>query len=178
MRHQPTIIALTGPNRVGKSTLANAIAEAAPTRVILESFAWPIHHTLGLMGFVRNEAAKDAPLPCLQSSYRDLAIALGEATREALGSDIYTRRIAERWDAMQRQDHKCLFVLDDLRKPDEAVMVHQRRGVVIELQREPAKYTGGLLDRRLSPLLIDASILALDPAETARHVLRMTGWLD
>ena len=59
MKHQPTIIALAGPNRVGKSTLAYALEAAAPTRVILESFAWPIHHTLGLMGFNRDEAAKE-----------------------------------------------------------------------------------------------------------------------
>lgn len=176
MKHQPTIIALAGPNRVGKSTLAYALEEAAPTRVILESFAWPIHHTLGLMGFSRDEAAKDAPLPGLRASYRDLAIALGEATREALGSDVYTRRVASRWDAMQRQDHRCLFVLDDLRTPDEAMMVHERRGVVIELQREPASYKGGMLDRRLSSTLIDATVPVLDPAETALHVLRLTGW--
>jgi hypothetical protein len=180
MKHRPHVIALAGPDRVGKSTTARVIVEQRPRHALVESFAWPIHETLSRMGLGPWRERKAEPILGIGKSYRDLCIALGQTQREILGQHIYTDRLREQIEGCRRQrDNDWLMVIDDLRQPSEAQMVHAQGGVVIELRRDGViKYSGHDLDQRLPPTLIDASIpLLSDPQEAAAHILRLTGWV-
>lgn len=178
MRQRPHVIALAGPNGVGKSTVAAAIAGMRADFTIVESFAYPIHETLARMGVGLFARPKDAIIEGCGKTYRELCIALGQTTREMLGQGVYADRVERRILEASRCGGDWLVVIDDLRQPSEAQMVHAMGGVVIELQRDTIQYSGGTLDRRLPPTLIDATVPAMpgDAAEAARHILRLTGW--
>lgn len=178
MKQRPHVIALAGPNGVGKSTVAAAIAGMRADLTIVESFAYPIHETLRRMGFgLYGGSSKEAPIEGCGKSYRELCIVLGQTTRELLGQGVYTDRVERRVIEASRCGGDWLVIIDDLRQPGEAEMVHGMGGVVIELQRDGVRYTGGTLDQRLPPTLVDATVPAWpgDAAEAARHILRLTG---
>lgn len=179
MRHRPNIIALAGPNAIGKSTTARVIVEQRPRHTVIDSFAWPIHETLARMGFGAWRGRRADPALFGGKSYRDMCIILGRTQRELLGQHIYTDRMRETIERCRRNgSNDWLIVIDDLRQPSEAQMVHAQGGVVIELQRDGVVYTDGELDQRLPPTLIDASVPMLGdgPEDVARHILRLTGW--
>jgi hypothetical protein len=47
----------------------------------------------------------------------------------------------------------------------------------VVVSRDGVAYTGGDLDSPIDPRLVDASVPLLDATETARHILRLTGWM-
>jgi GTPase SAR1 family protein len=181
MRQRPPIIALAGPDRVGKSTLANElIAELYypghsddSTRHYVDGFGRPLREAAHLL------------CPCEPKSegWRNWMRDAGEKARELRGQsvliDLLEHRVSCQFDkpasSWSYRDNVC--VIDDLRTDDEAKWVHAHRGVVIELQRDGVTYSGHSLDSRLHPTLIDAVVPVGDKTETARHILGLTGWL-
>lgn len=165
MRQRPQIIALTGPDGVGKSTLARAIIAAAPPPIVcggVASFAAPIHELAGSL----------CPHDKADPRGREWMRRCGRSLRAIFGRDLLVDRL---WDSLDPAAH--LHVIDDLRTDDEAWWVHSMRGVVVMLRRDGVEYSGGDLDSAIDPRLVDASVPLLDPTETARHILRLTGWL-
>jgi len=179
MRQRPPIIALAGPDRVGKSTLAEEIAFRV---CIAREYA---HAPVDGFGRPLREAAH---LLCASEQksegWREWMREAGERARALHGHDVLMLLLAERFaeefgedNWFSRSNHEFLAIIDDLRTANEAEWVHARRGVVVELQRDGVTYSGHSLDSRLHPTLIDAVVPVGDPTETARHILRLTGWL-
>jgi cytidylate kinase len=165
MRQRPSIIALAGPDGVGKSTLAKAIHTVASDTVVsggVVSFAAPIHELASAL----------SPHDKSDPRGREWMRRCGRALRSLFGRDVLIDAACSR---MAPEAH--LHVIDDLRTDDEAWCVHSMRGVVVAVSRDGVAYTGGDLDSPIDARLVDASVPLLDPTETARHILRLTGWL-
>jgi hypothetical protein len=161
MRQRPPIIALAGPDRVGKTTTAEGIA--AHSHMVIDGFGRPLREAAHLL------------CPCEPKSelWRDWMRDAGERARDLRGESVLIGLLDDR----RRRGNWPGVIIDDLRTADEAKWVHANRGVVIELQRDGVTYSGHSLDSRLPPTLIDAVVPVGDATETARHILRMTGWL-
>ncbi len=175
MRQRPPIIALAGPDRVGKSTAANEIASAMRRHdflitVLIAGFGRPLREAARLL----------CEHPPKSEGWRDWMRAAGETARARHGEDVLISaleaNLRDRHDYDNWNGH--LAIIDDLRTDGEAKWVHANKGVVIELQRDGVAYSGHSLDSRLHPTLIDAVVPVGDPTETARHILRLTGWLE
>jgi hypothetical protein len=179
MRQRPPIIALAGPDRVGKSTLADILRHEAaliggmyhyaPGRVFVDGFGRPLREAAHLL--CQHEPKSEG--------WRDWMREAGNGARMLRGDSVLIDLLGDRLDDEDSQGEwtSRLAIIDDLRTADEAKWVHANRGVVIELQRDGVTYSGHSLDSRLHPTLIDAVVPVGDKAETARHILRLTGWL-
>jgi len=172
MRQRPPIIALAGPDGVGKSTVASAIVNAtwsghntpnpSPSAGIAR-FAQPLHDAAELLCEHDRKSQK----------WREWMRKAGESVRQKHGSHHMIDTLAGK----VRYSRALFWVIDDLRTIHEASWVHSDRGVVIELKRDGVDYSGHELDSRLPPTLIDAVIPVGDAKETAMHILEITGWV-
>jgi hypothetical protein len=165
IRWLPLIIALCGPDRVGKSGLARAIRDGVGPLAVcggIVSFASPIHEL----------ALALCPHDKADPRGREWMRRCGASLRTTFGRDVLINAAKSRMSPDAN-----LHIIDDLRTDDEARWVHSRGGWVVELQRDGVAYSGVELDARIDHTMIDATVPLLETGETARHILRLTGWL-
>lgn len=132
------LIGLTGKPRCGKTTLANELIAAKG--FVRFSFGQPMREMLGALmrfrGADEREIArwlhddKDLSCPWLggQTPRRGLQL-LGEEWANAYDPDIWVESVR---DALQRES---LVVVDDVRRPREAALLHELGGVVLRVER-------------------------------------------
>jgi len=138
-----TIIALTGPKGVGKTTIAREIESRHWTDRCILSFAEPLRRMMAQlipMPLMTDPKKKEEPLEWLGGkSPRQLLQSLGtDWGREMISETIWI-------DAMRRMIADQTFgtiIIDDCRFENEAQMVREMGGIVIGLEREGIAYTG------------------------------------
>jgi len=138
-----TIIALTGPKGVGKTSIAREIESRHWTDRCILSFAEPLRRMMAQlipMPLMTDPKKKEEPLEWLGGkSPRQLLQSLGtDWGREMISETIWI-------DAMRRMIADQTFgtiIIDDCRFENEAQMVREMGGIVIGLEREGIAYTG------------------------------------
>ena len=156
------IIGLAGPAGVGKSYLAQGLKSR--TRGEIFSFAANIKLGLYCMGLDVSYKDKEA-VAYKGKSTRKLLQSLGtDWGRNMVGPDIWVDLLMKRID----QDDAHLAIIDDVRFDNEADAIHERGGVVIELERPGIYYSEEhASETPLDPCLID---LTIDCTRTAAAV--------
>lgn len=120
------ILALAGPKGVGKSYLANQLADEFEASVI--SYADPIRDALKAIGVSFDCAKQEEQAPFKQSA-RFMAQTLGTEWGRCLISDsIWLDLLAERVNATGG-----LIIIDDVRFDNEARQVKHLGGIVVDL---------------------------------------------
>ena len=140
------IIALTGPKQVGKTTVANAIANYLDPFIHSQvvSFATPMRAMLLAMGIderhLNNPSLKETPIEGINKSARQLLQTLGtDWGRNMINDNIWL------W-AMQRQlkfaemGNAEYAIIDDCRFENEARCVKSLGGIIVRLKRVGFEY--------------------------------------
>jgi hypothetical protein len=164
---------------VGKSTVANAIAEAAEVETHIISFADPMRSMLQAMGVdishLHDQSLKEKKIEGIEKSARELM--------QTLGTDWGRNMISESiwlW-AMQRRIERAgkegagLVVIDDCRFDNEALWVSEQQGKVVRLARDGFEY-GSDNHESEQPIRfqhMDAMIDASDEEAAARVILKI-----
>jgi len=168
-----TIIALTGPKGVGKTSIAREIESRDWMDRCILSFADPLRRMIAQiipMSLMTDPKEKEVPLDWMGGkSPRQLLQSLGTDW----GRDMVSETI---WiDAMRRMISDQSFdviIIDDCRFENEAQMVRDMGGIVIGLEREGIAYTGEHQSEMpvQADAIIDASIIDL-AADSIEHLL-------
>ena len=168
-----TIIALTGPKGIGKTTIAREIESRDWMDRCILSFADPLRRMIAQiipMSLMTDPKEKEVPLDWMGGkSPRQLLQSLGTDW----GRDMVSETI---WiDAMRRMISDQSFdviIIDDCRFENEAQMVRDMGGIVIGLEREGIAYTGEHQSEMpvQADAIIDASIIDL-AADSIEHLL-------
>lgn len=154
-----TIIALTGPKTVGKSTIAHALADiintdGARTEARIYSFAQPMRdmlHALGVPAAAFSATEKEKPIDWIRASPRDLMLTLGtDWGRGCVGDHIWINALENkiRADAAiicPEHSHGApgehlVAIIDDCRFPNEAAWVQRSGGSIMRLERPGIVY--------------------------------------
>ena len=138
---KPIIIGLTGPRHCGKSTTANYLATSFNlTRV---SFATPIKQMLNALcpsyDFTdMTESQKNAPIAHIGCTPRYLMQTLGtDWGRNLIDKDIWLKIMANTLESLPLSNG---YVIDDIRFPNEAILVKSHGGFVFQLSRQGVEY--------------------------------------
>lgn len=126
------VLALSGHDGSGKTTLARVIAEQYGGQVV--SFAAPLKDDLIALGYDRDRILSKPTPPHLRALMR----AHGEASRAEMGVDYWVRR----WmlsAATARDQGARIVVVDDLRHVSELLSMWHLGGTVIGLLRPEAE---------------------------------------
>ena len=173
------IIALTGPKMVGKSTIANAIAEAAEVETHILSFADPMRSMLQAMGVdlshLRDQSLKEKPIEGIGKSARELMQKLGtDWGRNMISENIWLWAMQRRIERAGKEGAR-LVVIDDCRFDNEALWVNQQQGKVVRLARDGFEY-GSDNHESEQPIgfqHMDAMIDASDDEAAAKVILKI-----
>mgnify|MGYP005728019407 CR=1 FL=1 len=138
------VIALTGPKRVGKTTVANAISDNVDRVVQIMSFADPMRLMLQAIGvrsdLMLDQNMKETPIAGLGKSARQLLQTLGtEWGREMVAEDIWLWAMDKRVQ-QAKYDGAKIIIIDDCRFDNEAKWIEQQGGSVILLERAGYEY--------------------------------------
>jgi len=131
------LVALSGKARVGKDTLADYIC--SEYQGVSAAFAQPITATAKFMGFSDEEMyhRKERCNSVIGLSVRAFKQRFGESMRKEFGSTIFIRVLKARMDKiMMSPNPPKVFVISDLRFPDELQMVREWGGKIIRIQRD------------------------------------------
>lgn len=156
------IIGLAGPAGVGKSYLAQGLKSRTRGKV----FSLATNIKLGLYCMLNNVDYEDKEgLAYGGKTTRQLLQSLGtDWGRDMVGPDIWVDLLMQRID----QEDTHLAIIDDVRFDNEADAIHERGGVVIELNRPGIYYSEEhASETPLDPRLIDHT---LDCTRTALAV--------
>ena len=138
------ILALTGPKRVGKTTVANAIANNVDRQVEIMSFADPMRDMLRAMGvrsdYLLDQSMKETPIAGIGKSARQLLQTLGtEWGRGMVAEDIWLWAM-EKSVLQAKYNGAKIIVIDDCRFDNEAEWIDKMDGSVILLRRKGFEY--------------------------------------
>ncbi len=140
------IIALTGPKQVGKTTVANAIADFADpfihTRIL--SFASPMRAMLLAMGidekYMNNPSLKETPIDGIKKSARELLQTLGtDWGRNMVHENIWLWAIKKKLECAEKEGAE-FAIIDDCRFDNEAMFIKSLNGMVVRLKRKGYEY--------------------------------------
>jgi hypothetical protein len=137
------IIAFTGLAKSGKTTAANYI----PGVKIL-SFADPVKQ-IALKSF-NWDGVKD-------EKGRRLLQVIGTECGRAYDNDIWVKKMRELLD--KNTGHKGIIAIDDCRFDNEAVLVRELKGIVIEIHRPGCAPDGHASEQGVSQHLVDKHIM-------------------
>jgi len=173
------ILALTGPKMVGKSTVANAIADAADVPTHIMSFADPMRSMLLALGVdminLHDQSIKEKEIAGIGKSARQLMQTLGtDWGRNMVAQDIWLWSMQKRIEK-SKADGARLIVIDDCRFDNEALWVNQQKGKVVRLARDGFEY-GSDNHESEQPIRfkhMDAMIDASDEDAAARIILKI-----
>jgi hypothetical protein len=132
-----TIIALTGPAGVGKSTVAKALA-AGPARALdprpwrILSFAAPIKRMAAQILSPHELSKKDEPSSLLGITPRNILQTLGTEWGRNLHPKLWISLMI--WEILSEETP---VIIDDLRFPNEALAVLQLGGTVVKIVSRP-----------------------------------------
>lgn len=148
--HPPVLIGLYSPAQgMGKSTVAQLLLQRLPKgKTFLTSFANPIKQAgaafLEALGYEDHAATsaiydrKDDPLPEWEEFCgRDVLEMIGEGARAKFGGDVWVNALFEQADYWRGK--KRNVIIDDVRRPNEAVAVLLRGGHLICIEG-PVRY--------------------------------------
>jgi len=146
------IIGLTGRKGCGKSSVANIFRDRLGYEIL--SFASPIKDMLRVLGLgdaeLNDPTIKEIPLDEYGKSPRELMQILGtEFGRELVSQNIWVRALEKRIE-----DGKN-YVIDDVRFPNEAAMIHARGGKIVRVYR-PAQEEAAAKDKHVSESGLDS----------------------
>jgi energy-coupling factor transporter ATP-binding protein EcfA2 len=138
------LIALTGPKKVGKSTVANAIADLADEETHILSFADPMRSMLLALGVdlsrLHDQSLKEKKIDGIGKSARQLMQSLGTGWgRDMVDENIWLWSMQKRIER-SKADGAALVIIDDCRFDNEALWVTQQQGSVIRLARDGFEY--------------------------------------
>ena len=164
---------------VGKSTVANAIAEAAEVETHIISFADPIRSMLQALGVslsnLHDQLLKEKSIEGIGKSARELMQKLGtDWGRNMIAEDIWLWAMQRRIERA-KQEGARLVVIDDCRFDNEALWVNQQKGKVVRLARDGFEY-GSDNHESEQPIRfqhMDAMIDASDDEAAARVILKI-----
>lgn len=132
------LIGITGKARSGKDTIATHLFEQYGfTRIALADPLKEAAQTIfGLStGQTWDDAHKGTVIPYWGKSPRELFQILGtESIRDVFGHDVWTKRWALSYEMFKDTDD---VVVPDIRFDNEAQMIRDRGGIIIEVQRGP-----------------------------------------
>ena len=138
------IVALTGPKTVGKTTIANAIAENVDKIVYILSFATPMRSMLSSIGIsnlnLHSQSFKEEKIEGLGKSARELLQTLGtEWGRNMVHPDIWLWAMSNKLKEAE-ESNVDIIVIDDCRFDNEADWIRDLGGSVILLKRIGYEY--------------------------------------
>ncbi len=138
------IIALTGCKMVGKSTVAQAIADESDKAVHIISFADPMRAMLQAMGVrpenLNMQSLKEEKISGLGKSARYLMQTLGtEWGRGMIANDIWLWAMQHQIE-LEKEAGAEIVVIDDLRFENEADWITSVGGYVVRLKRDGYNY--------------------------------------
>ena len=173
------IIALTGPKMVGKSTVANAIAEAANMETYILSFADPMRSMLQALGVdisnLHDQSLKERKIEGIGKSARELMQTLGtDWGRNMINEGIWLWSMKMKIKRAEAEGVR-LVIIDDCRFDNEAIWVNQQQGKVVRLSRDGFEY-GSDNHESEQPIRfqhMDAMIDASDEEAAARVILKI-----
>jgi hypothetical protein len=155
----PNLIAFTGAAQSGKTTCAKYLADKFRFGVL--SFASPLKRMLSAITSIDDKEATP-PVLCGKTVRHAMQTLGTEWGRYLIGPDIWIR-------AAEREYHRILstgvrgVTIDDARFDNEAQLVHELGGLVIELDRPGSARMAHVSECGISPDLIHATISAEDP---------------
>ena len=164
---------------VGKSTVANAIAEAAEVETHILSFADPMRSMLQAMGVdllhLHDQSLKEKKIEGIEKSARELMQTLGTGWgRNMISESIWLWAMQQRIERAKKEGAR-LVVIDDCRFDNEAIWVNQQQGKVVRLSRDGFEY-GSDNHESEQPIRfqhMDAMIDASDDEAAARVILKI-----
>lgn len=138
-----TIIGLAGAKGVGKTTVAQEIADRYVDPVEILSFASPLKKMLVAMGIpnrnVHDPKFKDEPINWIGKSARELMQSLGtEWARNQISDDIWLRSMESRMSVF---NINVPIVIDDVRFDNEVDYIKSIDGKIVLLEREGYEFT-------------------------------------
>lgn len=171
------VIALTGPKRVGKTTVANAISDNVDRQVEIMSFADPMRLMLQAMGvrsdLMHNQSMKETPIAGLGKSARQLLQTLGtEWGRGMVAEDIWLWAMEKRVQQAKYEGAK-IIIIDDCRFDNEAEWIVQQDGAVILLERTGFEYgiDSHASEQPINKMYIDMVCDANDEYKAAERII-------
>jgi hypothetical protein len=171
------IIALTGPKTVGKTTVANAIADNVDKVVYIMSFAEPMRAMLQAIGvdslYLLHQSFKEKPIEGLGKSARELLQTLGtEWGRGMVSENIWLWAMSKKIDEA-KSDGVDIVVIDDCRFNNEADWVSNLGGSVIRLERDGHAYgeDGHASEQPIDESKIDLTCDASDEYKSAEKII-------
>lgn len=154
------LIALTGRMHAGKDTLAEVFIQAGYTRV---AFADPLKECVALIADepvepYHDPEAKELFGPLGMTRRKSLQLFGTEGVRNIFGPDVWAVRLLRRWV----REGRPRWVITDCRFENEAHLVTEQGGVIVEVER-PFKVVGhGVVghasEAGLDPKLVDYRI--------------------
>jgi hypothetical protein len=155
----PKLIAFTGTAQSGKTTCAKYLADKFRYGTL--SFAAPLKKMLAAITSIDDKEATP-PVLCGKTVRHAMQTLGTEWGRNLIGPDVWIR-------AAERECQRILstgvrgVTIDDARFDNEARLVHELGGLVIELDRPGSARMAHVSERGINPDLIHATISAEDP---------------
>lgn len=164
-QHRPFIVGIGGFRRSGKDTFARVVADVARERgfaVATIAFADPLRHAAAAaygvdVSIFTDDARKDTVCDAWSITYRQMLINLGEAMRsvdpdhwvkawrQSVAGQIRNARIALASVAgsyTATVSRPALVIVPDLRRVNEAAVIHDAGGVTVLMRRPGVAWDG------------------------------------
>lgn len=163
------IVGLTGRKGCGKSSVAKIFRDRLGYEIL--SFASPIKDMLRVLGLGDAElfdpVIKEIPLDEYGKSPRELMQILGtEFGRELICQNIWVTALEK------RIDRNLNYVIDDVRFPNEAAMIHANGGKVVRVVR-PDSDDQAALDAHVSETGLDSEQIDYELSNVSSSVLEL-----